>query len=322
VTARWESVLPELEKVVAVHARTDLPLRWIAGYMDRTAVFEAGDGLILKVYFHAADVKWTREVFAYDFLAGARLPVARKVAGGRLPDGTPWLILERMPGELLSDVAPSLSDASVWTHLGALLARLHAVSPGTAALAAERQTGFERKVVQRVDEYLTAVERECVEGWPAEATAWLRAWTAAGAFHVEQLCFAHGDFSARNVLVQQTDGAAAVTGIFDFEKAEFAEAALDIAKMIVAEWDRPRALEPFLRGYTEAGGGGIATERVAFYVAYIAVDAALWAPAGDPAYFARLLAVLRAALDRRNSFWRGAFLTRPQGTTAPTSHYP
>lgn len=304
----WVAVLPELEHIAAAQTGDSPRLEWIGGYMDRTAVFAVGDRFVLKAYFHAAETKWSREIAAYEFLREAPLPLAAMVGTGRLSTGTPWLLVERLPGRILADWPQALAESRrIWSVLGVLLARLHALSPGVPAEVAELSRRFEHKMSTRVGDYLADLHRIGAHPeWLAELNEWLRPRASADRFRVENLCFVHGDFSARNVLVREALDGWDVSGIIDFEKAEFADPALDIAKMVIAESEvRPVALGAFRRGYVEGGGGAVTSERVAFYVCYIAIDAALWASASDPAYFDRIIRISRAAIARPDSVWPG-----------------
>jgi hygromycin-B 7''-O-kinase len=301
--------MPELQRVAADALGGPHAMEWLSGSRHRTAVFTVGERAVLKTYFHAAERKWARESFAYEFLGASGLPIARKIAAGRLADGTPWLLFERLPGRVLADCAevPIPERRVLWQRLGAMLARLHAGewAPGAPTDRADVRRNYEQKIARNVEEYAAEIERTpTLAARMAPVLAYARRHAAA--FAVRSFAFVHGDFSARNVLIDGAADAWRVTGLIDFEKAEFGDPAVDVASMTNADWaGRRPLLREFVTSYAEHGGT-IVRDRVAFYVAYIAIDAALWAPQEDPAYFERVLAVTRAALDDPEGLWAEA----------------
>lgn len=274
-------------------ARLGIPL---GGYGGRSQVYSVGSDAVVKVYSLDAELKSGREVRAYDLLAGRGLPIPRKLAQGRLSDGTPWLLLSRLPGEILAeflDTLPLAQQCDLFGEIGALLARLHA-TPIDDVFAREPVVGlvvrYPARLLSKMRQY-AASARE-TEGEVRRTVEAIERWLDAHPALEEQvpLAFMHGDYSARNVLVSRRGGRDELTGIIDFEKAYLGEPARDIAKMFFAEpqmWTSRFCR--FCEAYVATGGAMPSFTRFVFNAFAIVLDAATWAPQIDPEYFQRLV---------------------------------
>lgn len=127
----------------------------------------------------------------------------------------------------------------------------------------------------------------------ATSRAHARAWTANLQRYVpRQLCFTHGDFSMRNLMLREIDSAWEISGLFDFEQCEYGDPAVDFARMLVAseDWNSDE-FSSFLDGY--AGLVPLpARERVLLHLGAIALDAAGWAYDKDRPYYKSILDVI------------------------------
>ena len=200
----------------------------IGGYLRRSAVFRCGD-LIVKCFIHSADTKFARECRAYDFLAGAGLPVPVLIASGRLDAGPPWILTTGLPGQLGAALWKNLETRAridLNRQIGTLLARLHLLPVDqrlTGLPLSEAVPKYFELLALRLERY--AREAAVIDD-RATSRAQARAWTVDLLRHVpRQLCFVHGDFSMRNLNLREIDGAWKISGLFDFEHCEYGDPA-------------------------------------------------------------------------------------------------
>jgi aminoglycoside phosphotransferase len=230
------SLRAELSELLKPHTPEGEPWVHIGGYLGRSVVMRCGDK-VLKCFFHAAETKWQRELRAYTFLADAPLPVPRLYASGRLRGELPWLLVSLLPGQMGSDLLQQVTEREqirLLSEAGALLAQLHGL-PVDARLTevppAQAARAYPSQLARRLGKYgaqgqapgrLVAIERARV--W---ATELLR-------YCSRELACTHGDFSMRNLLVQPGGGGLALSGLIDFERCEYADPAVDFARLLVA----------------------------------------------------------------------------------------
>jgi aminoglycoside phosphotransferase (APT) family kinase protein len=283
----------ELVLAVRPHVSAEDDLVRIGGYLDRSVVFDCGD-TVLKCFFRAAESKWLREVRAYTFLADSGLPVPRVIASGRLSAQVPWLLMSRMPGELGLDALERMTGedrVDIFRAAGSLLARLHslAVDARLTGLAAPDATEayfqrLQRRLADHGDRSARTVHHR------AQSLARARAWTTdLLRFVPDELVCTHGDFSMRNLLVRERPGGWEISGLIDFELCEYGDAAIDLARMLVAcrDWTG----SPF-RGFLEAYASHSplpSRERILLQLGAIVLDAATWAEEKDIHYYNSLL---------------------------------
>lgn len=285
---RRELAAAILPHVVDAHA-----LEHIGGYLGRSVVFGCGD-LVVKCFFHSAESKWKREVRAHTFLADAGLPVPRIVASGTLSAGVPWLLVTRLPGTIGNDAVAGLTASeriAVFASAGTLLAQLHSLPVDERLteepLAAARED-YWHKVGKRLGEYGASPKAST---YRVESLDRARGWARdLLRFLPSDLVCVHGDFSTRNLLLQRGgDGAWSVSGLIDFERAEYGDATVDLVRMLIQhpDWNEP-AFTAFLDAYAAAVAVPC-RERVLLQLSGIVLDASTWAGEKDRAYYDRLL---------------------------------
>jgi aminoglycoside phosphotransferase (APT) family kinase protein len=282
----------EIVEVVRPYAGDGVEPIHIGGYLDRSAVLRCGD-TVLKCFLHAAEAKWQREVRAYTFLADSGLPVPRLIAAGHLSAGVPWLLTSCLPGEIEPVAAARLPEAGrvgVFAAAGALLARLHglAVDPRlTGSAVSDAAEAYFQRLQRRLDGFGGPSDRTQRR---APALFRARSWTRSlWGVLPDRLSCTHGDFSTRNLLVQERAGGWEVSGIIDFEACEYGDNAVDFARMLVAcrDWaDRP--FRAFLDAYA-ALARLPSRERILLHLGAIVLDASTWAEEKDPDYYSSLL---------------------------------
>jgi aminoglycoside phosphotransferase (APT) family kinase protein len=290
-----DRLLMGLAAAVADYNAAGNALVHIGGYLRRSAVFSCGN-LIVKCFFHSAEKKFAHECLAYNFIAGSGLPVPVLIASGRLHAGPPWILTTKLPGQEGAIVWKSLkirARIDLNHQAGRLLAKLHLLPVD------ERLTGL--SLSDAVPKYLELLALR-LERYAREAAliddratsrAHARAWTANLQRYVpQQLCFTHGDFSMRNLMFREIDGAWEISGLFDFEQCEYGDPAADFARMLVATEDwNSEEFSSFLDAY--AGLAPLpARERVLLHLGAIALDAAGWAYGKDQAYYKSILDIV------------------------------
>jgi len=287
-------LLEGLTAAVADYNATGNALVHIGGYLS-SAVFSCGD-LIVKCFLHSADKKLAREYRAYDFLSGSGLPVPALVASGRLNAGQPWILITRLPGQVGIDLWKTLTTRAridLYQQAGTLLAKLHLLPVD------ERHTELPQSdaVAKYLELLAVRLERYAREAALIDDRAMSRAQALAWTVDLQrytprQLRFTHGDFSMRNLMLREIDGAWEISGLFDFEHCEYGDPAADFGRMLVATEDwNSEEFSSFLDAYA-AVLPLPARERVLLHLGAIALDAASWAYDKDQAYYKAILDIV------------------------------
>ncbi|MDD3213379.1 MAG: phosphotransferase [Eubacteriales bacterium] len=212
--------------------------------LNRHAVFAAGNEIV-KLYGDCDGIDagaHARAEQKYSALArerGVNAPVTQRI--GKVA-GRAYTVSERLPG------VPVPGDASmeIWHQIGRLLGAFHAPVPlGGGAWLAE-WLAYCRTCAE------TAVKQPCEERDKraiAAAVELLIAQAQPERFAVLPMGTCHGDFSTRNVLVENDH----VTGVIDFELAHEGNVELELACLCRAEFgDQPQRASAFMKGYREA----------------------------------------------------------------------
>jgi len=167
-----------------------------------------------------------REIAVYrDLLAPAGLSTPRFYGAAVEPERERWwLFLERVEGEVLTDVG----EVEVWCEAAARAARLGAAVDGDSDALLDRDAGW-------YEGWIEAAIAELGPGAPADRdTAALLGRNRAGL--VERLLtlpqtFVHGELYPANVLVERTGGGPARIAPVDWELAGTGPYALDLAAL-------------------------------------------------------------------------------------------
>ncbi|WP_128375133.1 phosphotransferase family protein [Streptomyces cavernae] len=211
-------------------------------------VFLLGDNLVLRV-------PRTQQFLPDLVKEAAVIPVARH-AGVSTPevvafDGTcsvvdvPYMVLARASGADLERLALSTAEKDRVLHqVGRELAKLHRLSPPTApdlpAVPVEDGTADPRALISRL----------VVGGWmDAEAARWLTCWfdRLSARFPANPpMVLVHGDIAPPNLLASPRT--AQLTGVVDWGDAQWADPAVDFAKMPLTD------IPAMLDGYRQETG--------------------------------------------------------------------
>lgn len=173
-------------------------------------------------------------------------------------DGPPYLLAELLPGRRLDEVLPTAGTAlreTVGHNLGAILARLSgmpfrtagpfadaSLTPDPAAMPAEDLVGWARQ----------HLAGGALSLWSAvDRGALLTLADAADGLLDEpdrRCCLVHGDFNAKNLLVDPDTGA--VTGVLDWEFAHAWSPYADLGNLLRFERD-PCLVDAVLAEYVD-----------------------------------------------------------------------
>lgn len=250
---------------------------------------DGGERLVLKVpppadrprLAYEAELLCGEALF-YRAAASAGVPAPRVVHAepAEGPGREPFLLMTHVPGVPWWDAAEGMADAErerLRTDLGALVARLHAVTgpgfgypaPSAGPLAARWADAFGAMATALLD------DAERYGPWLPLPVPDVRARMAAAADvldAVEVPALVHFDLWPGNVLLDGPAGARTISGLIDGERMFWGDPLADFASLSLflgdAEHDRA-----FLAGY-RAGGAtveldGPALRRIALYRCYL-----------------------------------------------------
>src|SRR5262249_25346133 len=239
--------------------------------------------VILKVYPDAFHWKMEKELYVYRLLGrAASLPTPSILWSDGSKELLPqnYVVMTTLKGQLLSQVAPSLSTLEfrdIYFEMGALLSKVHGITLDafgyiTTRITASHPTNdaymrsqFQKKLVEFDARGGDAVLRRSVEEYVETHSDLL---TQA---RTPVLC--HDDYHEGNVLVAVEEGKWRVTGIVDVENAVSADPLLDIAKTdYYAIKANEAKREGFLAGYGQLPMNW--RERVHLYKLFHALE--LW----------------------------------------------
>jgi aminoglycoside phosphotransferase (APT) family kinase protein len=221
-------------------------------------VFLLGDDLVLRIP--------RAERFLSDLVKEAAvIPVALD-AGVGTPEvvafddtcsavDVPYMLLTRAPGADLAGLALTSADTDrVFREVGRELARLHRLTPATApdlpAVPVDAGPGDPWALTDRL----------LAGGWIDAGTArWLTGWFDRLSPYLPAdppLVLVHGDVAPQNLLV--SPGTVRLTGIVDWGDAQWADPAVDFAKVPL------NGVPAMLDGYRQEAGEGAATRAPAW----------------------------------------------------------
>ncbi|MET7460215.1 aminoglycoside phosphotransferase family protein [Nonomuraea sp. NPDC005501] len=216
-----------------------------AGVANR--VFLLGDDLVLRI-------PRTKQ-FLPDLVKEVAVIPAALHAGVRTPEvvafddtcsvvDVPYMVLARARGTDLADLDLPAADADRVHHqVGRELAKLHRLSPATAP-------DLPAVPVEDDADPWALTDRLLVAGWiDAEAARWLTGWFDRLSAHLPadpSPVLVHGDIAPQNLLV--SPATAELNGIVDWGDAQWADPAVDFAKMPLT------GIPAMLDGYRQATG--------------------------------------------------------------------
>jgi hygromycin-B 7''-O-kinase len=241
---RDEALLrPGVDAICARHHAGGAIARFADGSLP---VYAVGDARVLKLYppIHRDECEVEASVLAA--IAG-KLPIATPVidAVGEL-DGWGYVLMSRLRGESLATAWPRIDEAArvrLMAALGEGLAALHAVD--APALGPPDWEAFVRE--QRA----SAVERQRAKGldepWLAQLPGFLASLPVEAS---SRRVLLHTEIMREHLLVTESAGGWALSGLFDFEPAMRGAAEYELAAVgVFVSCGEPRYLRALLRAY-------------------------------------------------------------------------
>ena len=296
----------------------------IGGFLDRSEVYVLNGGAaVLKLFFHFGEKKWSREVAAYRFLARHPLPIARLIACGHTPSDVPWVVLERLPGNVLDhlqhNAATRPAVAELMPAIGTLARELHHIDM-TSEPARMELTPYLSERARKYAGHAAAILKSGVPHRQLWELACERMTNLARQFdRGEQLgrtTFIHGDFCFRNILARRDDQRWRVSGLIDFEKASLAADPLeDIGRMLLYSvyWNREH-VRALCQAYCLSEAVRT-VERLEFHLLGFGLEVATWAHDQDPRHFDEVSRIVGDLVAKP-----GAWLPRTHVGTDPHTH--
>lgn len=214
----WGPVLDRLKDEM------DLPPGlWHRMPKGKNVVLALGDHAILKFIppFWAEDAGL--EIAALEAVpAGGPVATPRLLLHGII-DGWTVLLMERLPGSILSEQWPSLNmedRAEPTLQIGVIAAWLHGL---TTPVASPLSINWTRNIR---DQEQSSFEALAEDGAPSVLRAtWSRFLAQVGPLPTpgSTPVLLHGDLSTGNLIVQETEGTMRITGLVDFGDASLGE---------------------------------------------------------------------------------------------------
>lgn len=228
--AEYETSEQTLAAIAGLHGTTTEQVRPLpTGVANR--VFLLGDDLVLRI-------PRTRRFLPDLAKEAAVIPVARQ-AGVRTPEvvafddtcsvvDVPYMVLTRTQGVDLAGVEPPTTGIEhLYRQVGRELGKLHRLTPGASPALAVVPTDSGGTDPWALTSHLLK------GGWiDAETARWLTRWFDRLSSHLPAnppTVLIHGDIAPQNLLVSSTP--AQLNGIVDWGDAEWADPAVDFAKM-------------------------------------------------------------------------------------------
>ena len=198
---------------------------FFVSFDNRALVLRKQPGSAILPSAHAVD----REYRVMQALSGSALPVPRMVLfhAGREVVGTPFYVMERLPGRVFSDCAlPGMSPAerrAIYLAMAETMAVLHKVDWAAIGLADYGRAGgyFTRQIARWAKQWAMSRTREDPD--IERLAVWLAAHVPAEA----ETTLSHGDFRLGNLMFHPTEPR--VVGVLDWELSTLGHPLADVA---------------------------------------------------------------------------------------------
>lgn len=260
------------------------------GTPGRTRVHPLGEDHYVKAYLGASGRKAAREQAALTALVGRALPVPALVDHGQLADGSPWVLLTRLPGTPMDArradrPAPPAERAAWYRWAGRTAGELHQVQvpafgPWTADPVADPVHHHRRRSAGLLDQarVVGRLPPTLLDRIHRAQRALEPALAASG-----PPVLVHRDLNPHNLLgTQDPTGSWTRTGIIDFESSGGGDPLEDLRWLALAE-PRPLVQEAFLDGYrTSAPSALFDADRIRYHQLDLVLDIATWPHLDDP----------------------------------------
>lgn len=274
----WRSVIEQAGLPAEVAIGPEL------GSPGRTSVRSVGDDLFVKVFLGRSGRKPDRERAALELLAASSLVVPRLVGHGRLDDGSPWVLINRLPGQPLGRQPamgpPTDEDRIEWYRWAGRTARalrqvaVPAFGPWTVDPADDPVAYHRQRSAGLLDE---AIAQRWLELQLLERIAAAQRELEPSLRWIDRPVLVHRDLNPHNLLgALGADGRWTCTGVIDFESSGGGDPLEELRWLAVAE-PQEAAEDAFLDGW----GSTIAAhrdglERVRYHQLDLVLDIGTW----------------------------------------------
>ncbi len=244
-TALW---LPAIQVICQLH---DLPTDMLTRFNGGTCiVFAAGENHIIKLYppYWRHEFNVERKVAEYMF-GKLEITIPEIQAYGDL-EGWPYLIMDRLTGTYLCDIWDRMEDKNrlhIVTHLGEILASLHALSTSGLSHLEPNWTAFVQKRLRNCEQRYR--EKGLTEHWLQQTPAYLAHMSPLYPLNYKP-ALVIGDVHQFHLLVTEKYGLWRLCGLFDFDTAMIGFHEYDLASASLFMMSgRPQLLRAFFQTY-------------------------------------------------------------------------
>ncbi len=233
----------------AIAERHALPRPGADDWLDGSdVVFGLGTVAVLKLVAPPFKKEHEAEVIALRTLsAHPEIPAPSLIARGEI-EGWPYLVETRMPGTPLGGVWRTMLDEqrrTVLVEIGAMLRRLHRVTPGGLAEVGPGWPEF------LATEMAACAERQRKWGLAAHLVDEIPSFLRSAAPLDGEALFLHADATPGNLLVRNVGGAWHLSGLVDFGDATVGRREYDllVPALFLARGDAARMAALLVGGY-------------------------------------------------------------------------
>lgn len=257
-------------------------VHWCGGFMGRCQSFLVGPS-VLKVYCNDPLAAQQREILGLSIYRSAPVLTPVIEEHGVLKSGHPWILMSRLPGTTLAELARSdaledAGDAAVVGELGGVLSILH----GWTLQSLPRRWPYrqrQRVLEQSFDLKLYGLPQRLI----LEARSCLRRAEREPVFS----SFLHRDYSSRNVILTAGAEGPGRLGVIDFEKSMWGDPLEDLATVALHHFADTRWRDSFMSGY-DCRLGAHARARYRLYCLQLTLRGLVWSEQLDRDFHSRL----------------------------------
>lgn len=250
--------------------------------------FNSGDRRIFKLYYK--DRRRSREIASYKLLANSTVKCPRVIQFGNLEDGTQWLMISFIEGELLDTVMHKLSDHSrhaVFEQMGIELGKIHSYQVfdfvgewDETGKSINNRSDYYSYYVEYLETCIKDIEQNMLPDKEVLIEAIKKVRNLLPSLDVKVIPrLIHNDFDGRNILVDKKAADYELKGIIDFEGCFPGNPEENFINLYYRYFLEHRDLEEaFFKGYnrylqTDAGF----YDRLPFYLLCFAISNCSWA---------------------------------------------
>lgn len=259
---------------------------------------------VFKLYYRKN--RWNREVASLRFLEGKGIKVPKILDLGNFEDGTEWLLMSYIEGEVFSKVKDEISEDNIrelYVSIGEELGKIHSLKTfdffgdwDEKGNSTKNIKSFSLYFKNRVDQALKELFDQHLEEEPLQRKAAELLKTMMPLVEeVKEAHLSNGDFGERNILVKKIDNTWKFSGLIDFEhsvpKDRDSELISCYYKLLE---ENSRFAEGFKDGYERyMKFSNNLEKKKALYEIYEGLDICSWAKVQAPDYYWEGIKILK-----------------------------